>query len=175
MDCSLELIPSLTIRRQTSMKRYTTSVMCGLGVIAILVLANVSPGRAANVSRVAFTVPLTATHPTLHGAPMPSRPSGTSYAIWSITVANPSDSEGYFTLRSFPSLATEDCSTITFGFENDIAGPQLYVAPHSTTHVTFPQPHIIPPQTAGAAVCLGANGVTFSDDITWSAVGETLK
>jgi hypothetical protein len=162
------------IHREANMKRYATAVVCGVGLIVILVLTSVSPGRAANVTKLAFTVPLTATHPTQYGAPMPSAPSGTGYAISSVTVANPSMNEGYFTLRSFPSQATQDCSTLTLGFENDVVGPQVYVPPFSTIHITFPQPHIMPPQTAGAAVCLGANGVSFSDDITWSAVGEIL-
>lgn len=156
------------------MKRHATAI-AGAGLSVILVLTNVSPGRAAGVNKLAFTVPPIGTDEVHYGAPMPSLPSGTGYAISSLTVVNPTGEDGYFTVFAFASvLPTQDCSTVTLGFENVVTGPQLYVQPYSTTHLTFPQPHVMPPQTAGAAVCLGAFGPVFSDDITWSVVGEML-
>jgi hypothetical protein len=88
-------------------------------------------------------------------------PEGTSYAVTSLTVSNPS-----FNLISVRLLGswgpTGDCITFSSGLYTTDAGPIVYVPPGETVHLAFPQPLIFPAQS-GAASCLTTIGSASAD------------
>src|SRR5205085_7177042 len=92
---------------------------------------------------------------TISGSQTAADPSGTRYAISSVTVTNPSaTASGEVSIRAEAfTVNTPDCRFIS----NEVAhadGPQLHVPPATTVHVTFPQPFVTAAVT-GPQVCLG--------------------
>ena len=88
-------------------------------------------------------------------------PEGTSYAVTSITVSNPS-----FNLISTRLLGswgpTGDCVTYSSGLYKTDFGPIVYVPPGETVHLAFPQPLVFAAQS-GEASCLTTLGSPSAD------------
>lgn len=123
---------------------------------------------------VPFTLPPIQLSLALAGGEVAPDPSGTQYAITSLTVVNPSSSVVSIVLRA---TATEGASNnscrFVFNQQAAAAGPELVVPPHGTGHVTFPQPYITAP-VAGTYVCLVAGGDPAVIGVKWSAVGYKI-
>jgi hypothetical protein len=106
----------------------------------------------------------------LAGAFVPPDPSGTKYAITSVTVSNSSTTMNTAVLFA---IAVENATNNSCRFlSNEVeraAGPRVSVPPGNTVHITFPQPYITQ-AVSGPNVCLAAAG-EGSVGVTWSAVG----
>jgi len=119
------------------------------------------------------------------GSPlMTPDPSGTQYAITSMTVSNAGGGVGGGTAGpvtltliavAFGTLENNTCRLLHLGFAEAAPGPKVTVPPLDTIHITFPQPYITAPVT-GPFVCLGATAETATGSIglTWSAVGYRI-
>ena len=106
------------------------------------------------------------------GADVPADPSGTRYAITSLTLSNPATIVATFSIRAIASSASLTSCQFVFNATETAAGPTLVAGPQSTTHITFPQPFVTAPVT-GQSVCL-AGGGNNTTGTTWSAVGYKI-
>jgi hypothetical protein len=97
-------------------------------------------------------------------------PSGTSYAITSVSVSNPTGAAGEVTISAFATSANlSNCGQVPVN--GSIApGPRLTVQANSTTSLTFPQPYVTA-AVSGPHVCLGASSFNGGIGETWSVVG----
>ena len=121
----------------------------------------------------AFTIPPQQVSLVVAGsATQPPDPSGTRYAITSVTLSNNTDSNGE--LRIFAIAFSANVATCGF-VANEVAradGPVLTAPPHTTTNLTFPQPYVTAP-VSGPHACLTAGGAGFLG-MNWSVVGYKL-
>jgi len=132
-----------------------------------------------------FTIPPLGAGGAPTGSPlMTPDPSGTQYAITSVTVSNASGGlQGgpaepvTLTLIAvaFSTAENNTCRLLHLGFVETAPGPTVTVSPQDTVHLTFPQPYITAP-VIGPLVCLGATSITTgaARGITWSAVGYKI-
>jgi hypothetical protein len=119
----------------------------------------------------AFTIPPTQPSLSFAGSVTPPDPSGTRYAISSVTVTNPTGASGVLIVRAEATAVTANCRFIF----NEVAsadGPTIYVPAQSTVQVTFPQPYVTA-AISGPQVCLAAGGFG-TVGATWSAVGYKI-
>ena len=109
-------------------------------------------------------------------------PSGTQYAITSVTVSNAGGGVGAAEPRTltlfavaFSAAENDTCRLLHLGFVEWAPGPKVTVPPLDTVHITFPEPYITAPVN-GPLVCLGATAETATNTIglTWSAVGYKI-
>ena len=101
-------------------------------------------------------------------------PSGTRYAITSVTIINPNNAIDRAQLQAaaYNSFSTTCASPL--GTAIAIAnGPEVVVPPSSTVQLTFPQPFITA-AVAGPGVCLVAAANPGFQGLLWSAVGYRL-
>jgi hypothetical protein len=121
----------------------------------------------------AFTIPPQQLSIALAGSStQPVDPSGTRYAISSITVTNPTPNSSEVVLVAIAfNFSTTDCGFLA----NEVAraaAPKIAVPPQATVQLTFPQPYVTA-AVAGPHVCLSAGGGGYTG-MTWSAVGYKI-
>lgn len=109
----------------------------------------------------------------LQGGFVPIDPSGTRYAISSVTVSNATGTASTvsFYAVAFSSLGA-NCRLPANAVEQT-DGPVVVVGPYSTAHIAFPEPFITA-AVNGPGVCLVAGGSPAQIPITWSAVGRRV-
>jgi|RhiMetdeSRZDD1v2_1073273.scaffolds.fasta_scaffold87530_4 hypothetical protein len=119
------------------------------------------------------------------GSPlMTPDPSGTRYAITSVTVSNAKGGLQGGTAEpvtltliavAFGTPENNTCRLLHLGFVETAPGPTVTVSPQDTVHLAFPQPYITAP-VDGPFVCLGATAITSGGNqgLTWSAVGYKI-
>ena len=122
----------------------------------------------------AFSIP--PTQPSLAASGSSSQkpdPSGTRYAISSITVTNTTTGAGLITFRAYGSqLAIGGTCAGVVNAVSHSDGPVIWVPANATVHIAFPQPFITEPAT-GPNVCMTAGGFGFESS-TWSMVGYKI-
>jgi hypothetical protein len=128
----------------------------------------ISPANQFSLSPVQLTL-------TYQGAFAAPDPSGTRYAITSVTVSNPLVTHVNVAFRAYAvEYASPTCRNMA-NAQNFSDGPEITVSPFSTTHITFSQPFITGAVT-GTFVCLAAVGLnTAQTGMKWSAVGYKLN
>ena len=130
-----------------------------------------------------FTIPAATVSVAPTGSPlMTPDPSGTQYAITSVTVSNAGGGVGAAEPRTltlfavaFSAAENDTCRLLHLGFVETAPGPTVTVSPQDTVHLAFPQPYITAP-VDGPFVCLGATAITSGGNqgLTWSAVGYKI-
>jgi hypothetical protein len=120
-----------------------------------------------------FTIPPKQLTAVLAGASVAPDPSGTRYAITSITVSNPTDQPATLVTRSVAveGVGADGC-TFVFNGQDTTDGPEVEVPAHDTVHIAFAQPFVTAPVT-GANVCFVAGGDGYVG-VKWSAVGYKI-
>lgn len=109
---------------------------------------------------------------SLQGMFVDPDPSGTRYAITSVTVSNPT-AVSYTVIVKAVAVAIAPSCRSAANQQAFADGPVVTVSPNSTAHVTFPIPFVTAP-VSGTFVCLVAAGTNAPVGATWSAVGYRL-
>jgi hypothetical protein len=133
-----------------------------------------------------FTIPPVQPAGAPTGSPlMTPDPSGTQYAITSVTVSNAGGGAECCTAEprtltliavAFSTAENNTCRLLHLGYVEAAPGPKVTVPAQDTVHVTFPQPYITAPVN-GPLVCLGATAEFVTGGtagLTWSAVGYKI-
>ena len=125
-------------------------------------------------NRQSFTFPPVAGTLTTQGPNAPADPSGTQYAITSVTVTNTSTSPQTLTMRAVAGeVAAGSGCRLPFNVVQTAPGPVVVVPATGTVHLSFPEPFVTAAVT-GTAVCLAAHADPATINLTWSAVGYRI-
>jgi len=99
-------------------------------------------------------------------------PSGTRFAITSVTITNGSAFEFEAVIQAFGLDATNTDCGLAHNSVSSSPGPRLFVPAKSTVHVAYPQPFVTAAVT-GPKVCLLVSGSGIEPS-TWSIVGYRI-
>lgn len=110
----------------------------------------------------------------LAGGDVAPGPSGTRFAISSVTISNPTSGHSTVFVRAIAAAAAADNNCRLVSNQQDSADAlEIVAAPNSTTHLAFPQPFITH-AVAGTYVCLVVAATPASVGIKWGAVGSSI-
>lgn len=120
-----------------------------------------------------FSIPPVQVSLAWQGGFVPIDPSGTRYAISSVTVTNATGSPSTVSFYAVAfSVLGENCR-LPSNMTESSDGPIVVAAPYSTTHLVFPEPYVTA-AVSGTGVCLVAGGSPALEHVKWSAVGHRI-
>ena len=125
-------------------------------------------------NRQSFTFPPVAGTLTTQGPNAPADPSGTQYAITSVTVTNTAGVAQQLVMRAVAGeVSSSGGCRLPFNVVQTAPGPLVVVPANSTVHLSFPEPFVTA-AVNGTAVCLAAHADPAIINVTWSAVGYKI-
>jgi hypothetical protein len=126
----------------------------------------VSPGES-------FTIAPKQLSQVLAGGQLAPDPSGTRYAITSLTGVNPSAEPVTIITRAIAVGGVSPDCRFAFNQEDATDGPEIRIPANDTVHIAFPQPFVTAAVT-GTQVCLVAGGNPSYIGVKWSVTGYKI-
>jgi type IV secretory pathway protease TraF len=126
----------------------------------------VSPGEP-------FTIAPKQATQVVAGGPIAPDPSGTRYAITSLTGVNTSAEPVTILTRAVAVGGVQPDCRFVFNQEDTTDGPEIRIPANDTVHIAFPQPFVTAAVT-GTEVCLVAAGNPSYIGIKWSVTGYKI-